>query len=34
VVEEIARLKNISQDEVLEATWNNACRFYRLEENR
>lgn len=30
VVEEIARLKNVSTDEVLETTWNNACRFYRL----
>ena len=31
---EIARLKNISQDEVLEAAWNNACRFYRLNEDQ
>lgn len=30
VVEEIARLKNVSTEEVLETTWNNACRFYRL----
>lgn len=33
VVEEIARLKQVSQEEVLETTWNNACRFYRLNED-
>lgn len=32
VVEEIARLKNVSQEEVLETTWDNACRFYRLKD--
>lgn len=30
VVEEIARLKEISVEEVLETTWDNACRFYRM----
>ena len=30
VVEEIARLKGITEEEVLEATWQNACRFYGL----
>ena len=30
VAEEIARLKQISEDEVLEAAWDNACRFYRM----
>ena len=34
VAEEIARLKNVSQEEVLEAAWNNACRFYRLNEDQ
>ena len=32
VVAEIARLKGISEDEVLETTWDNACRFYRFAE--
>lgn len=31
VVEEIARLKEVSVEEVLETTWDNACRFYRME---
>lgn len=30
VAEEIARLKNVSKEEVLETTWKNACEFYRL----
>lgn len=33
VVEEIANLKNITTDEVLETTWDNACRFYHITEN-
>lgn len=33
VVEEIAHLKDVSIDEVLETTWDNACRFYRLNED-
>ncbi|KIR02386.1 putative deoxyribonuclease YcfH [Lachnospiraceae bacterium TWA4] len=31
VVDEIARLKQISTDEVLEQTWKNACTFYNVE---
>lgn len=30
VAEEIARLKNVGKEEVLETTWKNACEFYRL----
>lgn len=30
VVEEIARLKNLSAEEVLEKTWENACKFYNV----
>ena len=30
VAEEIAALKGITKDEVLEATWENACRFYGI----
>lgn len=30
VVEEIARLKNLSTEEVLEKTWENACKFYNV----
>lgn len=30
VSEEIARLKNVSKEEVLETTWKNACDFYRI----
>lgn len=31
VVKEIAALKGVSEEEVLEITWENACRFYRME---
>ncbi|MDO5410651.1 MAG: TatD family hydrolase [Lachnospiraceae bacterium] len=31
VAEEVARLKEISEAEVLKAAWENACRFYRVE---
>lgn len=30
VAEEIARLKQVSKEEVLETTWKNACEFYHL----
>ena len=30
VAEEIARLKNISVDQVYETTWNNALKLYGL----
>lgn len=30
VVQEIARLKEVSEETVLETTWENACRFYRM----
>ena len=32
VVEEIARIKQVDVDTVLETTWNNACAFYRIKE--
>ena len=31
VVEEIAKLKNLSTKEVLEKTWENACKFYNVD---
>ena len=31
VAEEIARIKGLSVEEVCEATWENACRLYRVE---
>ncbi len=32
VVDEVARLKGISAEEVERITWDNACRFYRMNE--
>ena len=31
IAEEIAKLKNISVEEVCRVTWENACRLYRLD---
>ena len=32
VVGELARLKGVSEERIIEATWENALRFYRMEE--
>lgn len=32
VAEAIAQIKGVSREEVEEATWRNACRFFELDE--